>query len=409
MRIGNQQLSCNRFTSEDYAFYAIGSLEGPEREVLQSHLREHCPKCTQELKQALEFWYLFAAMTERLQARPFPEASAELRERVVGIPHSRPQQAARTKLRTWLQIAAGIMLVAGASGVSWNIERIRMNRNVAAAQVRIDQQTSAVKKLESENSALKNLLVAARNAPPVFPGKDNIVSVQDPYTLRDLQQARQTQVAVSQALTDERTKSSELEKRLTQTTSLLAAATKDREEADRQSRKAFDAAKLEKERGASELSSELSAYKSKIQDLESQISRYKAMIDSQTKGMERHFQMISLLQSPNVSLVQLRPTEAGKTSSGVAVIADNARLAFFPTNLPSVRAGRTYQLWLIRDKGPAIVSAGTFSGTAKDAPALQFDNKELLTGIRGLAVTEEPAGGSPAPTGHKFLIGTPKT
>src|SRR5260370_30063816 len=104
--------------------------------------------------------------------------------------------------------------------------------------------------------------------------------------LRNLQQARQTQVAISQALNDERARAADLGKRLSQTTVLLAAATRDREDADSKYRKAFDAASLEKERGVSQLSTEIGGYKSKVQDLQSQITRYRTVIDAQTKGIE---------------------------------------------------------------------------------------------------------------------------
>jgi hypothetical protein len=288
--------------------------------------------------------------------------------------------------------------------LSWNIGRSYLKQDVSAVQARIEQQTAVLRKLESENNSLRNLVLAAQNAPAVFPGKNGIVSVQDPYLVRDLQLARQTEVAASAALNEERAKAADLERKLTQTTTLLASATRDREEADRRYRKAYEAATLEKERGASQLSTEIALYNTKVQDLESQVGRYRAVIDSQNKKIDQHLQMISLLQSHNLATVQLHGTGADQSASGIAFIGDDSRLAFFPSNLPAAPAGRTYQLWVIREKGP--VSAGTFSGSAKDVPTVQFANKLLITGIKSLAVTEEPAGGSALPTGHKLMTGT---
>jgi anti-sigma-K factor RskA len=93
----------------------------------------------------------------------------------------------------------------------------------------------------------------------------------------------------------------------------------------------------------------------------------------------------------------------------VALIADNTRLAFLPSNLPAAPAGRTYQLWLIRERIPAVVSAGTFNGAARDVPTVQFGNKQLMSGIKAITVTLEPAEGSAVPTGHKLMVGTPKS
>jgi hypothetical protein len=400
-------VNCNHCTADEYAYFAIGNLEGPESDLLKAHLRDNCAFCIAEIKDALEFWYVFAALTERTQTLNFSEPTPMLRDRVIGIarPSGMRRTLARTTVQTWLRMAAGIVVTVGAASLSWNIGRSHIKRDISAVQTRVDQEAATVRKLESENNALRNLVLAARNAPAVFPGKESIVSVQDPYLLRNLQQARETQVAASAALNEERAKAADLEKRLSQTATLLASATHDREEADRRYRKAFDAATLEKERGANQLSTEIATYNTKVQDLESQVGRYRAVIDAQNKKIEQHLQMVSLLQSRNLTMVQLHAA-AGLAISGVALVADDMRIAFFPTNLPAAPAGRTYQLWLTREKDPAIVSAGTFNGSAKDMPALQFSSKPLLSGIKSLAVTEEPAGGSPVPTGHKLMTGT---
>jgi Anti-sigma-K factor rskA, C-terminal len=354
---------------DDYASFVLGALDGPDKDQLLAHLHDHCEVCRQELREAGEFWYVFAALTERTQDMAFPEPAPMLRDRVLGIARrSRRPLTEMPRVQTWLRIAAGILVTAGAASLSWNAGRYEIKKEISAAQARVERESAAVNKLESENNALRNLLEAARNAPAVFPGRDAIVSVQDPDLVRDLQRARQTQLVAADALREERSKAASLEKRLSQTTQLLAAATHDKEESDRQYRKAFD--------------------------------------DAQKKGMEQHSQIISLLQARNVSLVQLHGTGAGPAASGVAIIAGDQRLVFFPANLPAAPAGRTYQLWLLRDKGAPMVSAGTFNAGANELPNLQLNNKLLLAGVKGLTVTEEPAGGSPQPVGQKILTGT---
>jgi outer membrane murein-binding lipoprotein Lpp len=392
-------VNCNRLTSEDYISYALGAQDEPESAQLRSHLLAHCPTCLAEVSEAYEFWYIFAALTERTQGHDFPEPSAQLRDRVINVvrPRSR-RRFSPPPMRTWMRIAAGVLFVAGAAG-AWQIGRLQIQKTEA----RLTQEKDAVRKLESEKQALENRVAAARNSPAVFPGRDAIVSVQDPYVLRDLQRARQTEVAMSQALTEERGRAANLEKQLSTSNTLLASATREKEAADRQYRKAYEAT-VEKERGVHQLAGEITAYEAKVQDLESQVQRYHALIDVQKKGMEQHKQMISLLESRNVALVQLHGTEATQNGLGVALIAENSKLAFFPANLPVLPSGRTYQLWLIRDRAPGVVSAGAFTGDA----TLQFANQELLSGVKTLAVTDEPAGGSAAPTGHKVLVGNPR-
>ena len=387
-------MTCHHCTADGYASCALGTLEGPEYELIRTHLRDNCEVCLLEIKEAFEFWYLFAALTERTQVGEFPEPSPELRNRVLGVPRRAEVRpiSRRPVVQMWMRAAAGVVLAAGAASLSWNVGRFQIKRDISAAQVQIAQQSAVARKLESENNALRNLVEAARNAPSVFPGRDAIVSVKDPYLVQDLQRARQTQAAISDALNHERAEAAELKNRLSQTTTLLAAATQDREKADRQYRKAFDAM-MEKEQGASDLSKELAGYNTKVQNLESQIARYRATI--------------ALLQSQTVSVLQLHSAVSGQNASGVALIADDSRLALFPANLGAAPAGRTYQLWLIRDQDSAPVSAGTFSGGMNGMPALQFNGNPPLNRIKALTVTEEPAGGSPRPTGTVLLTGTP--
>jgi anti-sigma-K factor RskA len=81
---------------------------------------------------------------------------------------------------------------------------------------------------------------------------------------------------------------------------------------------------------------------------------------------------------------------------------ESGRLIVYAHNLPPVPDGRTYQLWVIVDKQP--VSAGLLQadahGEAKyDAGRLP----ELGGGSVSVAVTLEPAGGAPQPTGPLVL------
>ena len=72
-------------------------------------------------------------------------------------------------------------------------------------------------------------------------------------------------------------------------------------------------------------------------------------------------------------------------------------------NMPELKAGRTYQLWLVT--ASAKISAGTFQPQNGDAVvratyALPADQ------LKALAVTEEPAGGVPQPTSAPIMAVT---
>jgi len=91
--------------------------------------------------------------------------------------------------------------------------------------------------------------------------------------------------------------------------------------------------------------------------------------------------------------------------------APSARLYWNPSRhrivvavfqLPPAAAGRTYQLWAIAQGKP--VSLGVFNTAADGRLTTAMDVPPGLT-FELTAVTEEPAGGSPAPTQQPFLIG----
>ena len=77
---------------------------------------------------------------------------------------------------------------------------------------------------------------------------------------------------------------------------------------------------------------------------------------------------------------------------------------FVAHNLPAAPAGRTYQLWLVTPK--AKISAGTFTPLADGSAQVEATYPLARDSLRAIAVTEEPAGGVPQPTGSFVLTVT---
>lgn len=78
------------------------------------------------------------------------------------------------------------------------------------------------------------------------------------------------------------------------------------------------------------------------------------------------------------------------------------------SNLPAVPTDKDYQLWVIKDKQP--ISAGVF---AVDEPGDNFFKIDGLAvtnpkEIAAFAVTLEPKGGVPQPTGDMYMLGAPR-
>jgi anti-sigma-K factor RskA len=115
--------------------------------------------------------------------------------------------------------------------------------------------------------------------------------------------------------------------------------------------------------------------------------------------------LVNALSAKDTETIRLASTKDGIPGSG-AVVRYNKRLGkvLYTAELPALPAGKVYQMWLVPTSG-APISAGTFMavGTKRAEPweAEVPANSEP----KAFAVTVEPAGGVPQPTGKIILLG----
>ncbi|HEV2495246.1 MAG TPA: anti-sigma factor [Terriglobia bacterium] len=84
--------------------------------------------------------------------------------------------------------------------------------------------------------------------------------------------------------------------------------------------------------------------------------------------------------------------------------AGKGRLLFYAANLPALPSGRTYELWLIPTVG-APINAGVFEPDQKGNGQVLLPPLEPGLKPKAFAVTVEPAGGVPMPTGPMVMVG----
>lgn len=108
-------------------------------------------------------------------------------------------------------------------------------------------------------------------------------------------------------------------------------------------------------------------------------------------------QVASVLANP-APLVTL----SGESGQG-AVFRDAAGNVVLIAALPSLADNQVYQLWLIED-GAAPVSGGVFTVDARGYGVLALPDESVRRGTT-LAITAEPAPGSPVPTGAILIAG----
>lgn len=111
---------------------------------------------------------------------------------------------------------------------------------------------------------------------------------------------------------------------------------------------------------------------------------------------------LALLSAPDSVELRLAGQAVAPGARGRAFLSRSRGLLFAATNLPAVPDNRVYQLWYLTSSAP--VSAGLLSPDAQGNLTVSFASAEAASAATGMAVSLEPAGGVPAPTGALYLV-----
>ena len=114
---------------------------------------------------------------------------------------------------------------------------------------------------------------------------------------------------------------------------------------------------------------------------------------------------MTVLAAPDLVRIDLAGEPAAPKATARALWSRNRGMVFTTTNLPAAPAGRVYQVWVVTATAP--VSAGLIEPDASGRSTAFFATPADIAPPVAVAVTLEPAGGVPAPTGDKYLVGRP--
>ncbi|HKT79667.1 MAG TPA: anti-sigma factor [Vicinamibacterales bacterium] len=114
---------------------------------------------------------------------------------------------------------------------------------------------------------------------------------------------------------------------------------------------------------------------------------------------------MAVLTAPDLRQVTLAGQPPAPRASARAFFSPSTGLVFAASDLPPLPAGRTYQVWLLRAQPEPPVSAGLLAPDASGRAAAQFDAPPNVPSPVGVAVSIEPEGGVPQPTGDIYLAG----
>ncbi|HEY1469414.1 MAG TPA: anti-sigma factor [Candidatus Acidoferrum sp.] len=114
--------------------------------------------------------------------------------------------------------------------------------------------------------------------------------------------------------------------------------------------------------------------------------------------------LVNVLAAPETITVKLAGTETAAQSSGVVRYNKGSGTVIYTAELPPLPADKVYQMWLVPTSG-APISAGTFSQAESGKAHVWSAQVPANSEPKAFAVTIEPAGGVPQPTGPKVLLG----
>jgi len=116
---------------------------------------------------------------------------------------------------------------------------------------------------------------------------------------------------------------------------------------------------------------------------------------------------VGALSAPTTRTITLSGQKASPSATARVFLDGQKRRAFvFFHDLPASGNDKSYQLWIIRAGKPQPESVSVFEVDEKGQASVVLENLPTATEIKGLAVTLEPRGGAPAPTGQKYLSGS---
>jgi anti-sigma-K factor RskA len=120
--------------------------------------------------------------------------------------------------------------------------------------------------------------------------------------------------------------------------------------------------------------------------------------------LERQQSILALVRDPTAQVVSLAGLEPAPAARARVIWSPPSGGLLVATGLPSPPAGKTYQLWAIAGNRPPV-PAGLLEVDSRGAGSLRLPALPGMDAVDVFAVTLEPGGGVPAPTGPMYLAG----
>jgi len=125
--------------------------------------------------------------------------------------------------------------------------------------------------------------------------------------------------------------------------------------------------------------------------------------------LSRKEELLKVLSSRRIEITVMNGLSVNPIGYGKILWDPDRKTAILQvSNLPAVPGDKDYQLWVVKGKQP--VSAGIFSVSTTEPSFFRIENLAVTDPkeISAFAITLEPKGGVPQPTGAMYMMGSPK-
>ncbi len=341
---------------EAVPLYAVGALDRQERQALEAHLLTGCTACRAALK---EYQGIAALLPYGLPPAAVPPTLGTQVMAAVAQEPSRPDE-----VQTPVQ--------AGRASGRW-IERMF-------------PRASSWSSVFSPAFALLLLLLLAGTGWYAISLRSQV--------LLETAQRRQLETA----LQEETARLAALQRKLTEQEQAVASL---QEELTR------------KGRDISGLQASLTERETELARVRTQLAQREQDTVILRKALAQRDELVPFLRSPHVKVIALHGSEMAKSAGAFLLFDSESKKALlYGFNMPPLPHGKTYQLWAVLDKpisaGILItdhISAGIFGTDTGHKSRLVIRRMPELAHITKFAVSLEPEGGRPQPTGTVYLVG----
>jgi hypothetical protein len=141
------------------------------------------------------------------------------------------------------------------------------------------------------------------------------------------------------------------------------------------------------------------------EELRSQSAQLAASLDDASRDLARRDLYVRVLESDDIKVLSLGGKDPQPSARARIFWSEKAKRAILLAgNLAALSPDKQYELWVF-DKGKPV-PAGVFDADTSGRALMESPDLSGISAAQNFAVTIEPRGGMPQPTGAIVLIGT---